>query len=540
MAINNANSIVNYTNLLTSDGLPDLVFQKRVPVQEQYTRGSDGSHTIPWTFTLVTTQEAEKQDIVNSTAYQELISPFVLGAELFYPDNITISRVNHVFGSQPDKTTGLPVPAAKWEAKVTFKSSIVINKRKDREVVELKPSEKPATITWSSNRFDMATTTDANGNTYQNTAGDYFEGISRPEQERVYTISFAVAIPVDPMVSPTEPKSQAVIQQELEDLAAAGTNYEPEYLGYSNYTNDNAVYLLGTRWAVNTLLVTSMTASEAKVATNEVYFNVKLTLAARWWGWHREVANRGTNELIWFIPEGAIRPYNLDDINHAISPLPREKVKVVMGSPGLDQMLDFWRNEGGPDNVLVGESNQWAYDNRAIFQEAKVPITDAKGKPLRSPVFLDGYGQQDSSAAVAPGVLGNVVWSSNDNFAFVDFNVFDFLGQKVTFEEQGISVYIPQQAVQLESMLIKAGINAVDAADMLTAKVTDVLPMVQNAGVETVSNDFTGVRTNSGVVLAWFEDSGQDFIRLTPGVKLSFQDYRSAPIHNIPGIYLGQ
>jgi len=526
MAVNNSAAIKSYQGVLTTGGFADLVFESRAPIQEEYTTGKDGTQTINWDFTLVTTQEAEKADIVNSQAYADIIAPFLLGTSIFYPETVTLTRTDHVYGNKLDKTSGSAVPAAKWNVKIVYKTNQAVNQRKEKADRDLKPSEREPVVTWSSSKFDMATTTDAVSNTYRNTAGDYFDGISRPEQERIYTITSSVAVNIDPMATSTVPKSQAVITAELKAFHTNNVSYEPGFLALSNYVNNSAVSILGTKWAANTLLVTSASMSEVKIANDEVYFDTKMTVAARWWGWQREVANRGTNELQWFVPTGAIRPAST-----SFTALPAQDTPVQMDSPQLDAGLAFWRNKGGLDNKLTTLSDEQAMADRTIFAFTKAPAADAKGRPMRDAVFLDGWGQQDSSAAVAPGVIGTAIYTAGTAWSTVDINVYEFLGQKVRFANHGVSVYVPEQATHLRQ--IHDNLGHTNHAAMFAAKSSNILPHVWSRDLPSTTN---GVPTSPSTRTFRPDVSGQDTLIFTPGIKLTFQDYRSANLTAIPGV----
>lgn len=537
MAINNSDNIIDYSSVLTHNGLTDHVFEARRPINEDFSIDKDGTRTITWTHTLRTTQEAEKQDIANSQAWYEIIQPFILGEFSFYPESVSMSRVAHVYGRTATKADpAVIVPCAKWEVKADYKTRQTANENKDREDDNtLKPSERQPVITWNSNRFDMGTTTDAFNNPYQNTAGDYFEGISRPAQERIYSITTNHALNIVPtkiVNGELVPKTQREIIDEIKALNEAGTSYEPDWMALSNYVNSTPVNIRGTRWAENTLLVTNISGGEIKIDNKEVYFESKVALTGRWWGWQREVANRGGNERQWYIIRGSLGE-TFDG-----SPVPEKDYPILMGSPEVAAALATFRLQVSAvpaKDEMAGFSNEQILNNTNQVNFRKVPTTDAKGRPLRNPVFLDGYGQAQKSDGVAEGTVGTVTYSTGNKFGTASFNVYDFLGQKLTLQPSGQTVYIPESAEQLKLMHVTAGITNFQA--MYDAKASNdlVFMMSKSSGVRGANGEFSSLANGSMIQEA--TSNGQQTIVTTPGVMLTFQDYRPADLSVIPGIY---
>ena len=538
MAINNADAIKSYS--------AGVVFEKRLPIEESFSIDGSGTRTIAWTFTLITTQEAEKFDVAAHEAYTEILEPFEIEGFPFYVDSITLSRVDHQYGVRQSRAGNAMVPVARWTVNASYRTRQ--NASREGLTDSLKPSEVNPVITWNTQTFDMATAADVFNRPYQNTAGDYFEGVSRPAEERVYSVTLNEAVPGVTVNSGGKPKSYRTIANEVAALEASGTNYEPLYTNLMNFTNSLPVTIRGLLWGVNTLRVTSMSLGEIKIDKSEVYYEVNFQLAGRYWGWQREVANRGSNELRYYFPRGSLladafpapvfpkkdryfTPYGpfagdvLNDLN--------EHVHVKGFAPSPHSGL-----AGVPGDGPGGYYSMEQLMTCGAVAVEKVPITDLKGRPLANPVFLDGYGEAQFSNSALPGFVGSLTVQRGSRTATANFNLYEYLGQRVT-TANGYTFYIPETAEQLLAVQLSREVNYSNAKQDYAAKFTTVMPLIMCKGPHdsTLVPQVNEHDELSGVYFIPSENS-QVLVVLTPGIKLSFQDYRLADLSALPGVYL--
>ena len=178
---------------------------------------------------------------------------------------------------------------------------------------------------------------------------------------------------------------------------------------------------------------------------------------------------------------------------------------------------------------MDGLSNTNIQDNPNFVYDKKVPVVDAKGRPMRNPVFLDGHGQAQKNAGVAPGIQGSVILTAGSRLGLASFNVYDYLGQKITLQPLGRSVYVPETAAALAHAHSEMGLTNAEA--MLEAKASNNLPLLM----------FTSPRGSEGgsepSVMYKATASGQHDAVTSPGITITFQDYRPADLSVIPGIY---
>jgi len=538
------------------------VYERKLSKKEQLQAGRDGSRTITWEWIFIADQRSEKKDIWATVAFQDTIKPFFLSGFAFFVESVDLQRVEQNYGTRDLRVQNSYVdnqddiggpqspttkgPVCKWVATIVYKAGRGTTPKKEeneRNPEEQKKSDLPPVVTWNSNKFDMATTSDAYNQKYQNTAGDYFEGISRPEEERVYSIKVNIGIPtnvldpVDTSVAPNAPKSYSALALEIEALHASGYVYEPAYLNSVNYVNANPVVIRGRYWPANTVRVSNVSVGELQIDRLEVYYEANITLACRWWGWQREVANRGNNEIRYIVKKHAF-----DEPGTTWrAGLPAEDTPVTVGPGGTFQQLVNAARSGNLPSVDGRSEMSILFDETMVTQK-KIPVSDAKGRPLRNPVFLDGYGQANATAGVAPGHIGTLQLVQGERKSTASFNVYDYLGSKLTIQQTGEALYVPETAEKLRDSHKTLGISHSDADTWFAAKSATILPNLVNTGSQTGDNVLAHWSGSylQGLFPKMADITGTVDVVLTPGVVLTFQDYRAGDLTTIPAVFAPQ
>ena len=537
MAVANEDCIIKFGS--------GVVYEVRIETQEDFSIDDSGKRTINVERSLITTQTAEKQDITATDAYAQIIAPFQLDDYPFYAVNVSLRRVNHVYGRRTSREAGGTgmVAVARWVCSVTYETASRVSQER-REDLQKKTDEYPV-ITWTSNRFDMATTADVFGNPYRNTAGDFYSGISRPAEERIYSVSLNVPVqdPANPGVDLVNvmtagpdgpvPKTPREIGTEIQAIEAAGTRYEPYYTNLYNYTNNAPVRVRGQYWDVNTLRVGSMQVGEILIDKSEIYYRVEFSLIGRPWGWHREVANRGMNELEYVIPAGVFGEkeyhpdpntftlgriagaYNMTDAE--IAQRLNEVYLTTFAATDVQEMTDF---------ILFN-----------VTSARKVAIKDSKGRLIAQPVFLDGWGQAQKATGIVPGRVGDITVASGGNIATTSFNVLEYLGAKMLVEGFDKPMFVPHTRQGFVRILKLAGMAAASADAYADPDVTvaNVLPLTFSLG-EAKLNDQGGY-DYTGLTFFTAPASVQLGVSIAPGITSDYQDYYGADLTALPGVY---
>lgn len=545
-----------------------VVYEIRVPIQEDFSIDNTGKRTITSDRTFITTQTASKVDVAATAAYAEVVAPFQIDSYPFYATSINLKRTDHVAGTRINREVGGTgmAPVARWACTVVFETRTSVSQERTEDS-QKKTDEYPV-ITWSSNRFDMATTADVFGNSYQNTAGDFFAGISRPAEERVYSVSVNVPVRdpnnpsldlVDVMTTNSDgdvvPKSAREIATELQVIEAGGLAFEPYYTNLYNYTNNSDVRIRGQVWPINTLRVGSMQVGEIQIDNSELYFQVQYTLIGRPWGWHREVANRGMNELEWTIPRLALysgslaatmtaaerKAYN-EDMNKAylvdlsVDTLTTILGRMTLSESNLKTIAVHVYGHGLPsvadDNFDV-EATQFLMDK--VCKPRRVPVTDAKGKLVPQPVFLDGYGQAQKSTGITAGALGDITVFAGQRLASCSFNVYEYLGARL---DVGLNfpLFIPNSAEMLRDTMHALLYTNADAE--YEDRISNTLPLVRLTG-SVKENTYSSGNSypNYGRSFWTPKSNGQLDVSISPGITMNFQDYYGADLTALPGVY---
>ena len=574
MPINNSDCIKKFAT--------GVVYEVRVPIQEDFSIDNTGKRTITSDRTFITTQTATKVDVASTDAYAEVVAPFQIEDYPFYATSISLKRVDHVAGTRTSREVGGSgmAPVARWVCTVVFETRTNVSQERTEDS-QKKTDEYPV-ITWSSNRFDMATTTDIFGKPYRNTAGDFFAGISRPAEERVYSVSVNVPVrdPNNPSVDLVDvmttnangdrvPKSARAIATELQVIEAGGLAFEPYYTNLYNYTNNSEVRIRGQVWPINTLRVGSMQVGEIQIDNSELYFQVQYTLLGRPWGWHREVANRGMNELEWTIPAGVFADRSgLTNLGFMTGGLTAAQQKVyterrskpyvfnpnqtgaaevsVWFDVSYTSMTNRLTTKGGfqvvtPAGLETQEDKlSWALMNY-IAQPRRVPVVDAKGKLLPQPVFLDGFGQAQGTDGAAPGELGDITVFSANPVGTCSFNPFEYLGSKLSIRGLNTPLFIPATPAAFGEAMRQVNIADSVINATLQSRVTNLLPLCLSEGTVVTERQGTVItpKKNQGGFTLWKPNaSDQSVVDISPGITMTFQDYFGADLSALPGVYL--
>lgn len=468
-----------------------------------------------------------------SDEYSAILTPYLLDGAYFYVHTVNAVREKPVAGTTPSGD-----PLSMWRVSLTFKN--VTGQQQQRETATLPPSARPPNITWTTRTVEMAATQDAYGQAYANTAGDYFEGISRLADEIIYKFTKNIALPINPLnttVNPNRPKTLAEINSEVELLNQnAGLSgydiWEPWWAHeLGNTTNLVPVQIRGTSWPRNTLRCGGFASGSIAIEAGEVFAPFSWELVGHRWNWTREVANVGTNQLEYTILKGA---YNGSyDQNGKWQPgtTPGADTHLVSGPEELYQSLEnFWQQSGDP---RAGDFDALDAEVNAIFSDFNRSKVEKNQIPnISDPVFLNGWGHPVKEAK-PPGIyswvpLGFGTVARHSRYATVDFNVYDFLGSRLVTNDGNYVFYIPLRPADLMRAQVAIGVSENKALAGLNALSSNVLPLIKGQ---------TTVNGAVAQIFDYFPVQTRLSFRHPEGMTLTFQDYIMADHTVLPGVY---